>query len=393
MNRKDLPVLGITGFSHLLVHSQMLIFPSLFIVLQRELNVGLDTLGYMATASLFLFGLGALPAGYFERHFGGRRLILIFQAGSALSAVILWFSNSLVSLTLGLMCLGLFSSIYHPAGLTLISIRVEKLTKGLAVHGIFGSIGLALGPLLTSLFTDFFTWRMTFVSLLVSHLLLIAGTLILVPVRKGQTETDTASNKDNKTNFPGLVSYFAIAALLGLTYTGMTTFLPAHFAAQTKALAGAFSDTLRGGFFTTLVLTAGILGQTIGGHFGAIYNRVKLMFWIVLSNIPLLILTGWFTGLPLIFVGALFGVVHFTVQPIGNALIAQFTSSEQRGLGYGVSFFFSFGIGALAAGLSGWIAVKFSVAAVFPVLAVFLIPGLFLAWWLRKFQTNDPQRP
>ena len=110
------------------------------------------------------------------------------------------------------------------------------------------------------------------------------------------------------------------------------------------------------------------------------------MFWIVLANIPLFAILGFTTGSPLILFSILLGVVHFSVQPIGNALIAGFTDSKNRGLWYGVSFFFSFGVGSLAAGIGGWVAEQYSVSMVFPMVAILLLPGLWIAFRFRKFQ-------
>jgi MFS family permease len=87
---------------------------------------------------------------------------------------------------------------------------------------------------------------------------------------------------------------------------------------------------------------------------------------------------GFSTGIPLILIGIIFGMAHFTWQPVGNSLIAQITHSHPRGLGYGIGFFLGFGVGALAAGIGGLIAEYLEVAYVFPVMAAILIPAVFL---------------
>ena len=150
MTRFEKVILSITGGSHLSVHALMLALPSLIPVIRNEFNVGLDVLGFVVTVSGFMFGLGALPAGWAEKHFGGRSLLLIYQVGSSLSALLVALSNTFIMMIVGLGLMGFFCSIYHPAGLTLICHRVKSLTKGMAIHGIFGSTGSALGPLLAT---------------------------------------------------------------------------------------------------------------------------------------------------------------------------------------------------------------------------------------------------
>ena len=125
MTRFEKIILSITGGSHLSVHALMLALPSLIPIIRNEFNVGLDTLGFLVTVSAFMFGLGAIPAGWAEKRFGGRQLLLIYQIGSSISALIVALSSSFQMMVVGLGLMGFFCSIYHPAGLTLISHRIK----------------------------------------------------------------------------------------------------------------------------------------------------------------------------------------------------------------------------------------------------------------------------
>ncbi|NHZ86371.1 MAG: MFS transporter [Planctomycetia bacterium] len=377
MNNNEKIILAITGFSHLLVHSVMLVLPAILLVLQKQFDVGLATLGVIATASQFMFGLGALPTGILEKKLGGRTLLLIYQIGVAVSLVIIILSQTLWTLTAGLMLLGLFSSIYHPAGLTIISRRIKAISKGMAFHGIMGSIGLALGPIIGATLTALSGWRSAYLVLGIIMLLLIFSTMIFIPSRK--REPATADHiQPEATNRPALLLYYGMVIMIGLAFAGFTTFMPAHFALETRNIFTSLSDTIRGGLFTTLVLLSGIIGQVLGGVLGDKYSRPKILLWVILLNIPLLALMGYTTGIPLVIFGVLLGVIHFIWQPVGNSLIAQISHSRHRGLSYGISFFLSFGIGSFAAGIGGLIAENYGINFVFPVMALFFIPGLIL---------------
>ena len=78
----------------------------------------------------------------------------------------------------------------------------------------------------------------------------------------------------------------------------------------------------------------------------------------------------------------LLGIIHFNWQPVANSLIAHLTHSNHRGLGYGINFFLNIGIGAGAAAIGGFIAEKFAVTYIFPVMGAVLIPALILSWIL-----------
>jgi len=381
MNRDEKFILTLTAGSHLSVHSFMLVFPSILLVLKNEYLVGLDILGFIATLSAFMFGVGAIPAGYFESKVGGRVLLLVYQAGTIIATMVIVMSQSLWMLAVGLALLGLFCSIYHPAGLTLISRRISNISKGMALHGIAGSLGLALAPVIAASFTTFFSWRAAYGFLAFVNFILALFTFFLIPIMKNtDVEEDYKNTKD--TNKMALILYYSIGIFMGITFAGFTTFLPTHFTLQTAEWAG--SPTLRGGILTTLVLLSGVIGQLLGGYFGSRFDKTYLLFIIVVLNVPFLALIGLTPGMMMIFSGIIFCIVHFSMQPIGNSLIAQITHSNHRGVGYGINFFFSFGAGGFGAGIGGLIAEHFGVAKIFPALSILLIPAIGLAWLLKK---------
>ena len=385
MNRFEKTILAITGGSHLSVHALMLALPSLIPIIRNEFNVGLDTLGFVVTISAFMFGLGAIPAGWAEKRFGGRQLLLIYQFGSSISAILVALSSSFEMMVISLGLMGFFCSIYHPAGLTLISHRVDKLTKGMAVHGIFGSTGSALGPILATAVAALISWRASYAVLGTFNGILAISTFFAIPYRRRAdiSEEEFANHKE-KTNKPALILYFLTNAFLGMAYYGFTTFMPVHFADNTNSFLPSMSANMKAGLFPTMVFIAGIGGQLIGAKIGDKFHKPTALIWIILANIPFFILMGYTTDLLLVLSSLLLGVAYFSNQPIGNTLIAQFTHSQNRGLGYGISFFLSFGIGSLAAGFSGIIAVKMGVSAVFPSMGILLIPSVIFGWFMRR---------
>ena len=181
LNKESKIILWITGASHFSVHASMLIFPAIMITLQDYLNVGLDTLGWMYMLSSFMFGLGSIPAGFLEKKFGGRNLLVVFQIGASISGLIIIFANDLTIMTFGMMLLGLSASIYHPAGLTIISRRVLQTSKAMGYHGIAGSLGLSAGPLLAAWFASIIDWRFAYFTMIVFWVILSVVTVFLIP--------------------------------------------------------------------------------------------------------------------------------------------------------------------------------------------------------------------
>ena len=376
-------IISITGTSHLLVHALMLTLPSLIPIIKEDFNVGIDTLGFVVSISALFFGLGAIPAGWMDRYFGKKKLLIIYQIGSSISAIFIAFSLNFFSLVLGLTLLGLFCSIYHPTGLTLISQRISNISKGMAIHGMFGSMGSAIGPLLAVLIAGLFSWRHSYLFLGILNGFLSIITFFLISKRSIIVKNSESVNK-TKTNIPALIYYFITNSFLGMAYYGFTTFMPIHLSTSTVEFLPEISENIKAGLFPTLVFVAGMIGSLIGGKIGSRFDKKLAFMAIIIINIPVFFIIGETTNFTLILFSVILGIVYFSNQPIGNTLVSDFTDNTNRGFIYGLGFFISFGIGSFAAGLSGIVAVKFSVSAVFPFMGMLLMPGVVFAWMMYR---------
>ena len=378
MKNNEKIIIVITGASHLLVHSLMLTLPSLIPLIRDEFNVGIDTLGFVVSISALFFGLGAIPAGWIDRYLGKKRLLMIYQLGSAISALIIVFSPNFFSLVLGLSFMGLFCSIYHPTGLTLISQRISNVSRGMAVHGMFGSMGSALGPLSAVLIAGSFSWRYSYLFLGLLNMILCVITYLLISSGE-QMKSKIDDSSKVKTNVPALIYYFITNSFLGMAYYGFTTFMPIHLSTNTYDFLPVISENLKAGIFPTLVFFAGMIGSLIGGKIGNRFDKKLSFMAIIIINIPIFFLVGYAANFSLILFSIVLGIVYFSNQPIGNTLVSEFTDNTNRGFIYGLGFFVSFGVGSFAAGLSGIVAVNFGVSAVFPFMGLLLLPGVVFA--------------
>ena len=89
---------------------------------------------------------------------------------------------------------------------------------------------------------------------------------------------------------------------------------------------------------------------------------------------------GYAEGMLLIFCSLGLGMAHFSNQPISNTIIADLTHSNNRGIGYGINFFLSMGIGSFAAMIGGIFAANYGTAIVFTSLGFLLIPALVTSY-------------
>jgi len=386
MKSSEKITLSLISLSHLLVHAQMMVFPTLLLVFNREFSLGMDSLGLMVTCSLFMFGLGAIPAGILERRWGGKMLLLVYQIGSIIGGLTIILAQDVIQITLGLAILGLSSSIYHPAGLTILSKSINNLSKGMAVHGIAGSIGLALGPLLAGTTAEFGPWQLSYLIFVLTQFCLLILTYFYIDsfyeyIEEINQQNDVVVLNNDKFS---IILYFIVVIALGFSFGGFTSYMPSLFAMQTDGIFQLFPETFKAGFFTTLVFLSGIVGQSLGGYLGDKYNRSSILLIIMIINIPILVLMGFSTGWYLFFLSIGLGVTYFSNQPISNVILADLTSNNQRGIGYGIAFFLSFGVGGFSPSICGLIIELFSINMIFPFMAISLIPGLVAGWFLDK---------
>ena len=384
MGRTEKIILAITGGAHLSVHALMLALPSLIPIFIIEFNIGIDVLGFVVTVSAFMFGIGAIPSGWLESRIGGKTLLIIYLFGSSFSAILVSVSNSFSALVFGLGLLGLTSSIYHPAGLTLISNRIHDITKGMAVHGIFGSTGSAVGPVLATTLALFISWRASYAVLGLFNLALGFASILLIPSINNNENIEIKNNKkrDKKTNRIALLFFYLTNLIMGFVYYGFTTFMPIHFAENTKEILPFIPDTMKAGVFPSFVFISGIIGQILGGKLGSYFNRVRILPYIIAINIPFLLLMGYSKGIMLIIFSLCLGMTYFSSQPICNTIIADLTHTNNRGIGYGINFFLSMGVGSLAAMAGGFIAINFGTNLVFISMGVLLIPALITSYFI-----------
>ena len=146
LDSHDRRILLNTCYGHFMSHFNMLVFPALVLPLAAGLGIEMAQVLALSFWMYLLFGLTALFWGIMADRFGARRLLFIFFLGTSLSSIgaALWLDSPAI-FAFALAALGLFSGIYHPVGLGLISKEMSRVSIGMGYNGMFGSLGLGHG--------------------------------------------------------------------------------------------------------------------------------------------------------------------------------------------------------------------------------------------------------
>ena len=358
MRREDRRVVAVLGFLHGVVHANILSIPIFLLAWQLEFGADEVTLGLLAAVGFGFYGLGAVPFGFLADRRPPGRLLLLCAAGISISMVGVAASPSIPFLALSLGALGLFSGIYHPTGLSIISRVVAEQGRGMGWHGMGGSLGIAAGPAFVGATLAIGgSWRS------VAGLLVIPGLVAFLLLLLGPLpfELPAPALGSNRSPRPLWSRSFAFILLVymfaGFAYQGGLTFLPRFVGA---------------GFFA-LALALGAIGQVVSGRLADRRHSERILFGLSVGAATILVLLavlpsgGAFTTAAL-----LFGFLLFSLEPLQNILVTGEVPGSLRGLAFGFTFLSVFGIGSLGAALAGWLIANHASAILFLVLGGFL---------------------
>jgi len=358
MRREDRRVVAVLGFLHGVVHANILSIPIFLLAWKPEFGATDVTLGLLAAVGFGFYGLGAVPFGFLADRRPPGRLLLLCAAGIATSMVAVAASPSIPFLALSLGALGLFSGIYHPTGLSIISRVVAEQGRGMGWHGMGGSLGIAAGPAFVGATLAIgWSWRS------VAGLLVIPGlvALVLVFVARLPSGLPASALGSNGSPRPLWSRSFAFILLVylfaGFAYQGGLTFLPRFVGAE----------------FFALALALGAIGQVVSGRLADRRQSERILFGLSVAAATVLVLLavlppgGAFTTVAL-----LFGFLLFSLEPLQNILVTGEVPGSIRGLAFGFTFLSVFGIGSIGAALAGWLIANHASTILFLVLGGFL---------------------
>jgi MFS family permease len=376
MNPRERKILTVTCFGHFLSHFNMLVFPAILMPLSSRLGMDMGEVLGLSFWMYLLFGLTALPWGVATDRYGAVPFLFLFFAGAGaggLAAAL--FIDSPAALAVCLATIGLFSGIYHPAGLGWISKEIDRVSLGMAYNGIFGNLGLALAPLLAGVVN--WLWGVKAVYVAVGALNLSgAAMLLLAPTAESPGETRAKPSQGSE-SVRGFLILLGAMMLGGVAYRGATVILPAYFELKNTGIfdwlsgffSGRLSENLVATTVTSVIFIIGMAGQYTGGRMAERFEQRRLYLIFHALPIPVALLMALLTDVPLVILAVIYFFFLLGMQPIENTLVARFTPRQFHHAAYGTKFVLTFGVGALAVKMIEVIRGGYGIEAVFPALA------------------------
>lgn len=351
-------LLAVTGAAHALAHMADDVLQPLLVELGKPLDAGglgfsSRELGRVGAVQGGLYGLMALPAGLLTAAGYGRGLLVLTMGCAGLAALTVAATSTPLAFAVAVALVGVGAGIYHPPGLTTVAQITERRGRALAFHGIAGNLGIAATPLLALLLP--FGWRPAFLLLGVAAAAtaVLAWSLPPVPGARG------ASADRSTDGGPIWLPFFLTIALLflgGFALKAVKFFLQHHVQRDLGAAGIALPAGLGSGALVAAAYLMGAFGQRRGGRLLDDWGADRVFGLAMACTGGACLVMAVTPGAWVVLPAGVFAYCYFMGQSPSNELIARFIGPRWRGLGFGLHFAVSFGLGSAGAEFAGWAA-------------------------------------
>ncbi len=376
--------------AHAMAHFYELSFPSVEPLAAKDYQISTVGTGWLIFCWRLPWGFGALAADLLVDRYGGARMLAVFLGGCAVCSLLVGLAAPLAVLFSLMFAMGAAASIYHPAGLALIShiTTPENRGRALGMHGVFGSLGIAAAPLLAwAVVSTGFSWRHYFWMLAIPGLAL--GAMFVVYLRRNGEPSHVATTRasaprEEQSDWISFAGLSGVGVLQGMVYAGTLSFLVRYLSeADVRSTLPAADKVDQAAFWTSGVLLVGCIGQYVAGRMAQPARLERQLTAVTLLNVPCLTAMALAEGSARVAAAATFALFHFMYQPIYNSLVSKYTSRQRRSLSYGMSFTMTFGLGGVGAAVAGYLAEDWQkYGAMAALSAVATLCGVYL--WRRN---------
>ena len=277
-------------------------------------------------------------------------MMAIMFIGLGLASISCGLSANKFYLLISLSILGLFCSIYHPAGIAWVVNSSKATGRALGFNNIFGGVGIGIGALSSGIIIDYLNWQMAFI--IPGIVSIFFGVLLTWHIISKSIPIKNITSEKFKENPPN-GDYFKIIIIMLISITCMGFIFQILQTSIPKVIDIRLSESLNldtakiGMAVASIYIVSGLMNY-IGGILADKYSE-KIIYVSGIFGQAILLFIVASTSNYLLIVFALMTVAfNSSILPAENVLLAKFSPEKYQGLVYGIKFIVSFAIAPIA---------------------------------------------
>jgi MFS family permease len=311
--RRDVTVICLVGVAHCISHFSQLLLPPLFPWLKDAFQVSYTQLGFLLTIFFVVSCIVQTLSGFWVDRYGPRPILFSGLALLGVAALGYASSQSYWMLAGWSVVAGIGNGVFHPVDYTMINRRVAKQRLGHAysVHGITGSLGWALAPVLLVPITLAYSWRVA----LGAAAALAFAVLALLWFWRGELKVDPlpeleqgAAEPEHSLAFLKIPAVWMCFAFF-FFYAGALSIVQTFAPQAARELHAVPAHLVAICLTVYMVCAAG--GMLAGGFLASDPDRAERIVGVAFGLAALVALAVGFTQLPALAVPVLFGAMGF----------------------------------------------------------------------------------
>ncbi len=377
------------NIGHTFDHLLMLLFPTIVLGLEDEFNRPYGELISLSIPGFIAFAAGTPLAGWLGDRWSRNGMMAIFFIGIGIATIITGFAQNTWQIAAGLGLIGVFASIYHPVGYSILVEGRDKVGRLLGVNGVFGNFGVAGAALVAAVLMDLVSWRVAFVvpgaaAMLVGFIFIWHCWKYPSPPRKkfeDKVIEDQSLEIRRRLIIRILLLMTFCVVLSGVIYQGILIALPKIFDVGLGKLTTTDMDT---GILVSGVIALAAFAQIGIGWLVDRYSPKLIWVLLVIAQLPFMALMSFVSEAGMLVVSLAMMVLIIGEVPVQDVLITRYTVDSWRSRIFGIKFLLALAPASLApilvAFLHGsdgsftWLYVVLGVSALVIALFVFLLP-------------------
>jgi len=382
MSKFNLKILMVLSLGHLVTDIYQSALPAILPFLKENLSLSYTMAGVILMAANFTSSLIQPLFGYLSDSQEKAFLLPLGCLCAGVGFSLLSFPSSYALILMLVIVSGFGIASYHPEGYkTAHFFTGEKRVTGMAIFGVGGNLGFALGPIIAIYIIKY----MGFSSLpviIVPSVVFVAVIIFywrdisITAIKRDEATGRKVAQELRKGAYKSLSIVIAIVIMRSWTQMGLMSYIPFYYINHLKG------DPLYAGKLVFVLLLGGVIGTLSGAPLADRWGHKRYLILSMFLSTLILPLIFIIDGYMLFVVLGLLGMTlisSFTV----TVVMAQQLLPKNLGVASGLMVGFAIGAGGICVTLLGVIADHFGVPVALKSIMILPLAGFLLSIFLR----------